>query len=101
RTTSRKKIMAAYEDFEFFRTSSAGARVAPAPPLPLPYGDRVDRRDDRDGDRYHGERHDRNRPDRDVLHDELERLHLEVTRLRARVRRRGFGNQLRRLVARL
>jgi len=67
--------MAAYEDFEFFRSESAGARRAPGAPPP--------------------------RRERDVLRAELERLHLEVTHLRAKVRRRAWPSRLRRLFSRL
>jgi len=70
--------MAAYEDFEFFRTSRRRASAPPRDPAPTP---------------------------RDALTAELARLHDEVRRLRAhqRARRRGarLGRSLRRLVARL
>jgi|SoiMethySBSTD1v2_1073268.scaffolds.fasta_scaffold1250092_2 hypothetical protein len=83
--------MAAYEDFEFFRTAGAGASVAAAP------------RPVRDSARAAGPRAPGSRSghgDRDALRAELERLHLEVTRLRAKVRGRGLGAQIRRLMAR-
>ena len=69
--------MAAYEDFEFFRTIRRRASAPPRDPALTP---------------------------RDALRSELERLHDEVRRLRAhqRARRRGalLGRSLRRLVAR-
>lgn len=67
--------MAAYEDFEYFRSGMTSVRAAP-PSSPV-------------------------RPDRDALHRELARLHDEVTRLRAKVRNGGWPTRLRRLVARL
>lgn len=69
--------MAAFEDFEFFRTATAPAR--------------------RTGSRSATPA----RPERDALRAELERLHLEVERLRARVRRRSWAARLRRLVSQI
>jgi hypothetical protein len=66
--------MAAYEDFEFFRTGATSMR------RPRPASPRIER---------------------DTLRAELERLHVEVTHLRAKVRRRDWPKRLARLVRRI
>jgi hypothetical protein len=59
--------MAAYEDFEYFRTGESKARTATARPVS-------------------GERN--------VLRDELERLHVEVTVLQEKVHQAGWTHRL-------
>ena len=66
--------MAAYEDFEFFRTGKTSARRA----------------------RPHSPR-----SEREALRAELERLHSEVTRLRAKVRDQHWPDRLRRMMRRI
>jgi hypothetical protein len=71
--------MAAYEDFEYFRTGESKARTATATPVP--------------GERTRGERN--------VLRDELERLHDEVTELREKAHRFDWPHRLARWVRRV
>ena len=72
--------MAAYEDFEFFRTGDSNARTAQPAAIPGEPGEP-------------GERN--------ALRDELERLHVEVTVLRAKVHRFAWPGRLARWMRRV
>ncbi|MBL8842718.1 MAG: hypothetical protein JNL90_14460 [Planctomycetes bacterium] len=86
--------MAAYEDFEFFRTArSRAARMAPASTVRAEAEARAAATRGRSSAAP---------TPKDALRSELERLHLEVRRLRAHARRRSSWRiQLGRFVSRL